>query len=428
MGIKNKRQVQADKKEFFVREEISQPSRPGAWFWVAIVIGIFIRLHLILFTQGAYDAGTWKQHAIGVRDLGLIGYYHANNKMNHPPFIGVAISLLPKVTEATGVPFETLFRAPFALLDAGTLLLLLNLLRNNRHRFAAAAFYWLNPLTMILSSYHGNTDSAIAFFLLLSLWLLSKEKLVLAAVAIGLSLWVKLPGIMAIPAFVFFLQGWRKRLLFLAVIAFVGVSTYIPAIIKDAPIVYKNVFGYHGQIIQTTTGIRAWGNAIQFLLPFFNGLSPQWQEKLSEPLISLLNQSWFISLLLIMLLSWLRRSQKTVEGLGITIAAVYTLLYSFSNYWSFQYFAWSIPFWFFAPPAFLLGATLLAGGYIYSLYWFVCGNPWLLGKWDFVGHPYWPSIVIIFRNLSILFFFLSACIFLTVAVYQQIARWRKEAI
>jgi hypothetical protein len=236
---------------------------------------------------------------------------------------------------------------------------------------------------------------------------------------------VKLPGIMAIPAFVFFLQGWRKRLLFLAVIGFVGVSTYIPAIIKDAPIVYKNVLGYHGQIIQTTAGIPAWGNAVQLLLPFFNDLFPQWQGKLSEPLIFLLNRSWFISLLLIVLLSWLRRSQKNVEGLGITIAAVYTILYGFSNFWSFQYFAWSIPFWLFAPPVFSLAATLLAGGYIYSLYWFVCGNPWLLGKWDFVGHPYWPSIVIIFRNLSILFFFLSACIFFTVAVYQQISRWCK---
>jgi hypothetical protein len=421
MGIKNNWRVQAGRKESFVREEVSQPSHPGAWFWAAIVLGILIRLHFILFTQGTYDVDIWKQHAIGVRDLGLTGYYHTNSEMNHPPFIGVAISLLPQVTKATGIPFETLLRMPFALLDAGTLLLLLNLLRNKRHRLAAAAFYWLNPLTMILSSYHGNTDSAVAFFLLLCLWLLSKEKLVLAAAAIGLSLWVKLPGIMAIPAFVFFLQGWRKRLLFLAVIGLVGVSTYLPAIIKDAPIVYKNVFGYRGQIIQTTAGIPVWGCSV-FIVPFFNGLSPQWQEKLADPITFFLKQSWFISIVLIVLLSWLRRSQKTVEGLGITIAAVYTILYGFSSYWSFQYFAWSIPFWFFASPVFLLGATLLAGGYIYSLYWFLCGNPWLLGKWDFVGHPYWPPIVIIFRNLSILFFFLSACTFLAVAVYEQIAQ------
>jgi hypothetical protein len=424
MGIKNNWRVQAGRKGFFVREKISQPSHPGLWFWAAIVLGIFIRLHLILFTQGTYDVGIWKQHAIGVRNLGLTEYYHANSEMNHPPFIGFAISLLPKVTEATGIPFEILLRTPFALLDAGTLLLLLNLLRNKRHCLVAAAFYWLNPLTMIFSSYHGNTDSAVAFFLLLCLWLLSKEKLVLAAVVMGLSLWVKLPGIMAIPAFVFFLQGWRKRLLFLAVIGFVGVSTYTPAIIKDAPIVYKNVFGYHGQLIQTTAGIPVWGCRV-FLVPFLNGLSPQWQENLSGPVIFFLKQSWFVSIVLIVLLSWLRRSQKTVEGLGITIATVYTILYGFSNYWSFQYFAWSIPFWLFASPVFLLAATLFAGGYIYSLYWFLCGNPCLLGKWDFLGHPYWPSIVITFRNLSILFFFLSACIFLTAAVYEQIARWRK---
>lgn len=424
MGIKNKRQVQASRKESFVREEISQPSHPGAGFWVAIVIGILIRLYLILFTQGTYDAIIWHHHATGVRNLGLIEYYRANSNMNHPPFISVAISLLPKVTEATGIPFETLLRAPFALLDAGTLLLLLNLLRNNRHRFVAAAFYWLNPLTMIFSSFHGNTDSAIAFFLLLAVWLLSREKIIWAAVALGASFWIKLPGIMAIPAFVFFLQGWRKRLLFLAVIGLVGVSTYIPAIIKDAPIVYKNIFGYHGIITKTNSGIPIWG-CYTFLVPLFNVLPSGLKLILNRPFFFVLNNSWFISVLLIVLLSWLRQSRRTISHLGATIAAAYTIIYGFSNNWTFQYLAWSIPFWLFAPPVFLFGATLFAGGYIYSLYWLLCGNPWLLGTWDFIPHPQWPDIVILFRNLATLFFFLSACIFLTVAVYQQISRWRK---
>ena len=395
--------------------------KAGWWFWSAILLGLAIRIYLVVFTEGTYDVHIWQDHAVGVHKYGLIEYYHASKDMNHPPLISVLACRLWNISQTTGIPFRILFRAPFALLDGGTTLLLLRIFSKNRWRFVIGACYWLHPLAIIFSSFHGNTDSAIAFFLLLAVWLLSKEKTIWAAVVLGASFWIKLPGLMAIPAFVFFLQGWRKRLLFLAVIGLVGVSTYLPAIIKDAPIVYKNVFGYRGQIIQTTAGIPVWGCSV-FIVPFFNGLSPQWQEKLADPITFFLKQSWFISIVLIVLLSWLRRSQKTVEGLGITIAAVYTILYGFSSYWSFQYFAWSIPFWFFASPVFLLGATLLAGGYIYSLYWFLCGNPWLLGKWDFVGHPYWPPIVIIFRNLSILFFFLSACTFLAVAVYEQIAQ------
>jgi hypothetical protein len=109
----------------------------------------------------------------------------------------------------------------------------------------------------------------------------------------------------------------------------------------------------------------------------------------------------------------------------MTIAAAYTILYGFSNSWAFQYFAWSIPFWFFARKWFLVSASVLAGGYIYSLYWLLCGNPWLLGNWDFIGHPYWPEIVIVFRNLAFLFFFISACIYLGNAIYEQVFRRRK---
>ena len=344
--------------------------------------------------------------------------------MNHPPLISVLACRLWNISQTTGIPFRILFRAPFALLDGGTTLLLLRIFSKNRWRFVIGACYWLHPLAIIFSSFHGNTDSAIAFFLLLAVWLLSKEKTIWAAVVLGASFWIKLPGLMAIPAFVFFLQGWRKRLLFLAVIGLVGVSTYLPAIIKDAPIVYKNIFGYHGRIIQTNSGIPIWGCYI-FLVPFFNGLPPELKLILSRPFFFALNHSWFISILLIVLLSWLRRSYRTINQLGATIAAAYTIVYGFSNSWAFQYFAWSIPFWFFTRRWFLVSATILAGGYIYSLYWLLCGNPWLLGNWDFTPHPQWSEIVIVFRNLAVFFFFISACVFLISAVYEQITLFRK---
>jgi hypothetical protein len=68
---------------------------------------------------------------------------------------------------------------------------------------------------------------------------------------------------------------------------------------------------------------------------------------------------------------------------------LYVVVYGFSDSWAFQYFAWSLPFWFFLPPWFFVSAIALGTAYIYSLYWFVCGNAWLLGKWDF----YRPSLL-----------------------------------
>jgi hypothetical protein len=395
--------------------------KAGWWFWLAILLGLAIRIYLVVFTEGTYDVGIWQQHAEGVHTYGLIGYYHTKPEMNHPPLISVLVCRLWDISQVVGIPFRILLRAPFALLDGGTILLLLLIFNQNRWRFVIASCYWLHPLAMIFSSFHGNTDSAIAFFLLLGVWLLSREKMIWAAVVLGASFWVKLPGVMAIPAFVFFVQGWRKRLLFLAVIGITAVLTYIPSFLIDPLIVYKNVFGYHGQMIKTTSGISLFGSRI-FIIPLIKCLPPQWAQRLYRPVVFFVDQGWFISLLLIVLFSWLRRSFRTIDQLGVTIAAAYTILYGFSNQWAFQYFAWSIPFWFFASPVFLVAATVFAGGYIYLLYWLFCGNPWLLGSWNLANHPYWPEIVMVFRDLAVLFFFVSACAFLINAIYEQIVR------
>jgi hypothetical protein len=407
-------------------EKLHPRLKPGWWFWAAMFIGLVIRIYCVVFTQGTYDVDMWQKDAIGVQTKGLISHYHSNEEMTRPPFIAYIATGLWSASQKTGIPFRILLRASIAVLDGGTMILLLCILRGNRYRFLITAGYWLHPLAIIFSAYHGNVDSAVAFFLILCLYFLSKGSVTMAGVAIGMSLWVKPPTILAIPAFVFALPDWRKRLSFLAAIAVVGISTYIPTILEDPLIVYQRVFGYHGQFIHTTAGIFVWGTRI-FLVPFFNSLSLQWQKILVDPLNFLVAQSWSISILLIILFSWLRRFQRTTAQLGATIAAVYAILYGFTNYWSFQYFAWSVPFWFFAPPVFLIGATLLAGGYIYSLYWLLCGNGWLLGNWDFIGHPYWSPIVMLFRNLAVLFFFISGCVFLSIAICKQIACWSRLA-
>jgi hypothetical protein len=395
-------------------------ARPGAWFWSAMAIGAAIRIYLVVCTEGTYDVGIWAKHADGVRQLGLIGYYHSNPEANHPPLISVIESLLLRCSESTHVPFRILLRAPFALLDAGTTLLLFVLLPATRWRFVAAASYWLNPLAMILSSYHGNTDSAVAFFLLLCVWLLSKEKTIGAGMAVGASLCIKLPGLLAIPALVLFIQGWRRRLVFLFVTGAVAAVMYLPAMLQDTPIVYKNVIAYRGQIIQTTAGVPVWGP--QVLL--FSVVAPaqNWPQASHKALLFLLRHSWRIAIILLLMLTWLRRSRRSVPDVCATLAMVYVIVYAFIDSWAFQYFAWSLPFWFFLPAWFVIPAILLAGGYIYSLYWVLCGNSRLLGTWDFVGHPYWPEVVIWFRNAAVIFFFATACVFIGSAIWQQLRR------
>jgi hypothetical protein len=146
------------------------------------------------------------------------------------------------------------------------------------------------------------------------------------------------------------------------------------------------------------------------------------QQALSPVLWLHYNHNRAVSLGLILIWSYLRRRARNIRGLSLTISGVYAILYAFSNLWSFQYFAWSVPFWCLANIWFALAATLFAGGYIYGVYAFVCGNPWLWGKWDFAGHPFWPPWLVWLRDASTLFFVAISVALLAAAVYSELVR------
>jgi hypothetical protein len=99
---------------------------------------------------------------------------------------------------------------------------------------------------------------------------------------------------------------------------------------------------------------------------------------------------------------------RSVPELCATIAGIYIVVLALSDGFSFQYFAWSLPFWFFFPRCFFIPAILLVSGYIYFLYWYLCDNPWLFGTWDFKGHPYWPLLTVALRNAAYLLFCAAA--------------------
>src|SRR5919108_1194503 len=129
-------------------------------FWCAVVLGSALRLYCVVFTNGTGDMDDWEDHANQVHDRGLIGYYHANSFANHPPLISEVGWLILQTSTATHIPFRILFRALFALFDAGNALLLFALLPRDRSRLLATALYWVSPAAIIISAYHGNTDTA----------------------------------------------------------------------------------------------------------------------------------------------------------------------------------------------------------------------------------------------------------------------------
>jgi hypothetical protein len=394
---------------------ISVPTLSG--FWIAILFGAALRIYCIVFTSGTGDLEDWQDHAQQVLDRGLIGYYHANSFANHPPFISKVSSLILQTSTLTRIPFRILFRVPFALLDAGNALLLFLLLPENRWRYLATACYWLSPAAIIISAYHGNTDTAVPFLILLSIWLATKERTLSSGAVFGTTLWVKLPGILALPALLALFRRWQTRIVFLLAAAIAAVITYVPSLIQDWQIVWTNVFGYRGLILQTSGGIPLWGPSVLL----FSIVAPiqSWPDKVIRPALFILENSWLIAFIAILILTWFRKDRHSAAQVCATIGMAYAILFGLSDNWAFQYFAWGLPFWFFLRWWFAIPAVFLTSAYLYSLHWLFCGNGWLRGAWDFAAHPTLPFVVLSLRNLSVIFFLISACVFLVTAIRRR---------
>ena len=66
---------------------------------------------------------------------------------------------------------------------------------------------------------------------------------------------------------------------------------------------------------------------------------------------------------------------------------------------------------------FAVSASVVATVYIYGCYAWLTGDALLMGPWDFIGKPDWPSWLLAARNSAHLFFFGTGLYFLASAIY-----------
>jgi hypothetical protein len=334
--------------------------------------------------------------------------------------MGEVFAALYRVAAATNVPFAALLRLPFALLDLGTALVLLALLRGNPWRYVVFAAYWLSPLAILFSAYHGNTDSALALSLVAAVLFVSRDRAVLAGVMIGLGLWVKFPAVLALPALALGLAEWRARAALVATALGVGVLSYVPAMLEDWEVVVRSVFFYPGLLVQTPAGVRVWG--LQLFYPAPEALPAAWQQDFLQWVRAVYRANTAIVVLPILFVAWARRDRRGPLDIAANVGASYAIFHGLTNFWAFQYLAWALPLWLVSGWRFAGTTTFVSTAYVYGLYAWLCGDPWLAGTWDFIGKPHWPDAVLWLRNIAVLTFFATALALIGFAVRDEMRR------
>ena len=226
--------------------------------FVAVAATVFfVKCYSALVTVGSGDMPLWERFLASIREHGAISTYysgglyvspHGNyiNPFNHPPFIAHFLRFVGGLADLTGLPFRFWFRLITSVADIGSALILYRLLRiSDLFHPVPFLLYLLAPATLIISGYHGNTDTLMIFFLLLAIYATQTGRAAwICGLAFGMALNIKLVPIAVAPAFIFFLPDWRKRVEFVVVAGLIFFVGSLPYIIQDPLVIYRKVFGY----------------------------------------------------------------------------------------------------------------------------------------------------------------------------------------
>jgi uncharacterized membrane protein len=241
---------------------------PHRALFIALACATVIKLYLAYVTPGSLDVPGFYDHLQKIQELG-VGAYRVrgafNNPFNHPPAMIHLFRFWGWLTDTTPLPFRFWVRLPSILADIGSFILVARLLRKlwpEKKQFGVLLALALCPTAILISGNHGNTDSLMIFFALLSIyWIETGRWAWLAGLAFGLSICVKVVPLVFAPAFFFYLRGWRQRLEFFGTAVRTFDVCTMPNLAQDPVAILGQVFGY-------ATVYGSWGWSLLAALTF----------------------------------------------------------------------------------------------------------------------------------------------------------------
>jgi tetratricopeptide (TPR) repeat protein len=363
---------------------------------VVASLALACKLWLAATTYGTNDVYAYQQFATWTQYLGS-GIYRNAWDFNHPPSMIPVLRALDWLAQASGVFFPFWLRLLPTLADAGTLWLVYRMavphLGELRTRWGLLLLAG-SPALLLVSGFHGNTDSVMIFFLVLSVYLTERRQSDLpAGVAFGLAASVKLVPIIALPALLLFRCDWRRRLLFCCGGAGVLAACWLPWMLPDAKQAITQVLGYRGMY-------GHWG------LSWLGGHFFAWDEL---PNVVLRSAGAYLLLAAVVALSFKLSRLASKPTLFAQLGCIFCFFLAASNAFGVQYLAWLAPW----ATGLALGPavfhTLASGAFLLVVYnYWSEGMPWYLADsnriGDYQGHAdyfqllCWVSVLVLFWN------------------------------
>lgn len=213
-------------------------------FWFVFLVGATLRFVPLFFSSESLDITLYRFQAIPVLDrINPYSYYLAESFTNiRQPYVYLPLSMFYapvcfELAKLAQLPFYVAINFPPIFFDLCLLVLIYGVLSKRKpgSEFAGGLLYALNPISILISSFHANVMAGPVFLTTLSYVLVSKEEAIpsdrqiaerLSALTLGLAIAWRTYPILFLPALLLKTKDRRSAWTFLCLTALpVGVTT-----------------------------------------------------------------------------------------------------------------------------------------------------------------------------------------------------------
>ncbi len=238
--------------------------------------------------------------------------------------------------------FNLVFKIPILVADTAVAILLYKICYMQMMDIGLAKksmlLWYLNPLTIWMSSIHGAFDSVAVFFALFAFYLLIRNRYCLGAFSLGIGTLTKLYPAFIIPvAFSWSLRA-KRAYLFAAGLATSLIICLAPLFMTDSKSFYYVLFGTRSSTL-FVGGLNPWG--VKYLyqpIELWTSANPQ---------AIFLTMSFLLgfSILLICMRAWRKPPKQNIVEMNHFVLASLAAVYIFSPVIiQAQYALWALPF------------------------------------------------------------------------------------
>jgi Glycosyltransferase family 87 len=219
-------------------------------------MGLGLRWSIAENVFGTNDVLFWTDYGNSVLDRGLIPTYRTMKNFNHPPLMGLWGAGAIWLERHAGWPFRSTFKILGILADAlGAVLLTSLWVEREKKRGASedaawrrallvAVLFLFNPVSMLVTSFHGNTDSLVGVLCLLAGLLAQRNKPFGAGLALAAAFNVKLVPVFLGPPLLLWQPDARAMRRFVAGAA-LGLVPFVPVLALAGREFYEHAVAYN---------------------------------------------------------------------------------------------------------------------------------------------------------------------------------------